>query len=115
VGQIVYSLNLYLIAKALGQDLPIIYFLIFSPIICVVSVVPSIGGLGVRELGAVYLFGKIGVDSGIAASITLIIFIFMVIVGLIGGIIYVFTIPDRRIQRDQSNEPGQPEIGGPAG
>ena len=31
------------------------YFIIFSPIVCVVSSLPSIGGLGFREIGWVYL------------------------------------------------------------
>lgn len=97
LGQIIYALVLFLIAKALGQEVSMVYFLVFSPIICVVSIVPSIGGLGIREVGAVYLFGKIGMDSGVAASITLIIFLFMVLAGLTGGLFYGATLPRRRV------------------
>lgn len=90
-------------ARALHQDVKLIYFLLFFPIISVASLLPSLGGLGVREAAAVYLFGKIGIDSGIAASITLIGYIFMVIVGLIGGAVYVFTLSSGRIQHHSPN------------
>jgi uncharacterized membrane protein YbhN (UPF0104 family) len=84
----------------------LIYFLIFIPMVCVASTFPSIGGLGVREAGAVYLFARIGIDSGIAASLSLINFLFMVVIGLIGGVFYVTTVSSRRLQHNsQSSDP----------
>lgn len=101
LGQVVFAIMMYFIAKALHQDIPIVYFLIFAPLINVVSIVPSIGGLGVREMGAVFLFGKIGVAEGVAASMTLLIFVYMVIIGLIGGAFYGVTFSNRRVQRNK--------------
>lgn len=98
LSQITFSLVFFLIAKALHQDIPFIYFLIFVPFICVVSSFPSIGGLGIREMGAAYMFSKIGVDNGIAVSISLVNFLFMILVGLIGGLVYVCTLSAGRIQ-----------------
>lgn len=100
LGQFIFSICFFLIAKALHQDVSLIHFLIFVPMICVVSSLPSIGGLGVREVGAVYLFSRIGVDEGVSVSISLMIFLLMVLIGLIGGIFYVTTIPPGRIQSD---------------
>ncbi len=97
-SQVILSWTFYLVAKAIHQDINFIYFLIFVPIICVVSSLPSIGGLGVRDYGAAHLFAKIGVSAGIAVSITLINFFFMVLIGLVGGIIYVSQISSRRLQ-----------------
>jgi glycosyltransferase 2 family protein len=91
LAQGVLAVIFFLIAKALHQDVALIYFLIFVPLICVASTVPSIGGLGVREAGAAYLLGKVGVEAGIAVSISLINFIFMVAVGLVGGLVYMVT------------------------
>ncbi|MFA5087561.1 MAG: lysylphosphatidylglycerol synthase transmembrane domain-containing protein [Candidatus Omnitrophota bacterium] len=102
VAQLISAFVFFLTARALHQDIELVYFCIFVPLICVVSFAPSIGGLGVREAGAAYLFSKIGVDSGIAVSISLINFSFMVAVGLIGGAIYVVTLSPRRIQHHQS-------------
>jgi uncharacterized membrane protein YbhN (UPF0104 family) len=98
VSQVVFAFTYYFTAKALHQDIAIIYFLIFVPIICVISSLPSIGGLGVREFGAAYLFAKIGIGSGIAVSLSLINFLFMVMVGLAGGVLYVYTLSTGRIQ-----------------
>ena len=102
-GQIIFAVMFYFIAQGLNQDIPLMYFLVFIPLICVASSFPSIGGLGVREFGAAYLFAKVGVAGEIAVSMTLISFLFMVIVGLIGGIIYVFTLPSGRIQHNRSD------------
>jgi hypothetical protein len=102
-SQIIFSIVFYFLAQALHQEVSLIYFLIFVPMICVASSVPSIGGLGVRELGAVYLFSRIGIEEGIAASLSLMSFVFMVIVGLIGGVIYVFTVSTGRIQHCSSD------------
>lgn len=103
LAQVVYAVCWYLIARALSQDIGVIYFLIFVPLTCIAASFPSIGGLGVREIGTVYLFGKAGMDSGIAASISLINFLLMVIVGLIGGLVYVFTLSSGRIQYHPSD------------
>jgi len=103
-GQFIFAVSYYLTAKALHQDIGLIYFLIFVPIICVVSSFPSIGGLGVREVGAVYLFSKIGIGSGIAVSLTLINFLFMVLIGIVGGFIYVYSISIGRVQHYTSDE-----------
>ncbi len=96
VAQILAAISFFFIAKALHQDIRLVYFIIFMPLICVAASMPSIGGLGVREAGAAYLFAKVGVESGISVSISLINFLFMVLAGLIGGIIYLATRPSLR-------------------
>lgn len=91
VGQLVLAFVFYFVAAALQQDVPLVYFFIFVPLICVASSMPSIGGLGVREAGTVYLLSKVGVESGVAMSISLINFAFMVLSGLVGGLVYLLT------------------------
>lgn len=102
-AQVLLAIVFFLIARALGQDIGIIYFLIFVPLICVASAVPSIGGLGAREAGAAFLFAKIGVAPGIAVSLSLINFLFMVIMGLVGGLFCVVTLYSRRVQHHLSD------------
>ena len=91
LAQILLAVSFYLTARALHQDVAVIYFMVFVPMICVASSLPSIGGLGVREAGAAYFLAKVGVDSGVAVSISLMSFVFMVLVGLIGGVFYAVT------------------------
>ena len=103
--QVLSAATLFFISKAVHQDIGIIYFLVFTPMICVASSLPSLGGLGVRDWGARELFGRIGVDSGIAVSFTLINYLFMVLIGILGGVVYVITVSSGRLQH-HSPDPG---------
>jgi uncharacterized membrane protein YbhN (UPF0104 family) len=79
----------YLIALALGVHLSIWYFLLFIPIISLVTLVPiSFSGLGVREGAYVYLFSQVGVEALSAVSMSLGFYGLRLIGGLIGGVIY---------------------------
>ncbi len=93
----------YLIGMALQIKASFLHYLVFAPIVSAVSFLPSIGGLGVREIGWVYCLDKIGVDKGLAAGLSLISFFFIIVCGLIGGIVYVSTFSSRRIQHSQAD------------
>lgn len=95
--QVTLAIVFYFIAKGLHHELSFVYFLIFVPLLCVTASVPSIGGLGAREAGAAYLFSKAGMSTGIAVSMSLINFLFMIIVGILGGLYYVVTLYSRRV------------------
>jgi len=97
--QVIAAYMYYLIAMALHLKTRVLYFVIFGPIVGAVTMLPSLGGLGVREAGWVYFLAKVGVDKGAAAGLSLISFFFVIVVGLLGGIIYVSTSPARRVQR----------------
>lgn len=101
--QVLSAYMYYLIALALHQQAHPMSFLVFTPIVAAVSFLPSIGGLGFREFGWVYLLGKVGMEQGIAVSLSLIGFLFVIVVGLIGGVMYVTSFSDRRIQCDPSH------------
>ncbi len=80
----------YILSISIRLDVPIVYFLLFLPLIGVASSVPiSIAGLGVREASFVILFTKVGVISAAALSLSLLLFTTMVLVNLIGGIEYL--------------------------
>lgn len=91
VAQFLLALTFSIIAVALHQDIPLFYFFIFVPLVCVASSLPSIGGLGVREAGLAFFLGTVGVDTGVSVSIGLITFLFMIMVGLAGGVLFVAT------------------------
>ena len=78
-----------LIGRSLDVDLSIKYYLLFVPIISTLLALPiSLGGLGVREGGYVYLFTQVGVARSIALSMSLSFYAIALITGLLGGIIY---------------------------
>lgn len=108
LAQFVLAFEFYLVAKAMHQDIHLIYFVIFSPLVCVATSLPSIGGLGVREVGWVYLLSKVGVPEGVALGLSLLNFGFMVLVGLMGGLFYVLTLSSRRVQHHKKSAPLRP-------
>jgi len=112
LNQVMLAFQFYFTAKALHVDVAIQYWLIFVPLICVAATVPSIGGLGVREFGVKTLLGLVGIEAGVAVSISLLSFIFMVLVGLIGGVVYVTSLSAGRIQYHEPNAGADPEEAG---
>jgi glycosyltransferase 2 family protein len=92
-------LSFYLIALALGLNIKAIYFFVFLPIIGAITLLPiSIGGLGLRDASMIFYFGKVGVTEHMSLVMSLLSFGFIIIFGAIGGIIYVLTIRNRRLQ-----------------
>jgi len=103
LAQIVLAIEFYLTARGMHQNIPLVYFIIFSPIVCVVTSLPSIGGLGFREIGWVYLLPLVGVSKEMAGGLSLINSAFTIIAGLLGGLFYVTTLSTRRIQYPQAD------------
>lgn len=96
-------LSFYITALALGQKPGLIYFFVFLPIIGAATLLPiSIGGLGLRENISVFFFSKTGMPADLAAAMSFINSIIILILAAIGGIIYVLTIHHRRIQPHQA-------------
>ena len=102
-AQFVLAFEFYLTARAMHQDINLVYFVIFSPLVCVATALPSIGGLGVREVGWVTLLSKVGVSQSVAGGLSLVNSIFVILVGLLGGLFYVVTLPGGRLQYHQTS------------
>lgn len=79
----------YLIAVSLKAPAPLSSFFVSIPLIWAFAVVPSLGGLGVRETGYLFFFqGQMGREN--AFALALIIFGFSILNSIIGGLIYFF-------------------------
>lgn len=60
------------IAWGLGLDLAYVYFLVIVPVIFLLINLPvSVGGLGIREVSYVYLFGLLGVSAEAALGLSI--------------------------------------------
>ncbi|MFA5157075.1 MAG: lysylphosphatidylglycerol synthase transmembrane domain-containing protein [Candidatus Omnitrophota bacterium] len=96
-------LAFYLIGLSLGIKISFTYFLVFVPIVGAITLLPlSIGGLGLRDASMIYFFAKAGVGKDLAFAMSLLNFVFILICGSLGGIIYVFTVRNRRLQYHKS-------------
>lgn len=92
-ASVVFNLMLiltnYLLGLAVGIHLSLWYYFLFVPIISVSFLVPSIGGLGVREAAYVVLFGQVGVDPDQGLALGLAFDATLLVAGLIGATLYI--------------------------
>ncbi len=77
------------IGWGLGLRLPLAVYFALVPLTAVALLLPAFGGLGVRELSYVGLFGSAGVPQAIALALSLGVYIITVATGLIGGVLYL--------------------------
>jgi len=77
------------IGWGLGLRLPVSAYFVFVPLTAVVLLLPAFGGLGVREMSYVGLFGSAGVPQAIALALSLGVYIITVATGLVGGMTYL--------------------------
>lgn len=97
------ALVCYLLLRALNVNIKIIYPLIFTPIVTLITTVPiAIGGLGLRDASSVFFYAKAGVGKDIALAQSLLNFALIVFMGLIAGILYALTFHRRRMHPDKT-------------
>ena len=89
LGQLSYIVVNYFLAVSLSINIPLSFFFFFVPILLLMGVAPSVNGIGVRE--ATFLFYLTEFTSPEKAlALSLLTTFFMIFVGIIGGIFYVF-------------------------
>ncbi|MFH1888503.1 MAG: lysylphosphatidylglycerol synthase transmembrane domain-containing protein [Candidatus Omnitrophota bacterium] len=97
--QIIMPIIFYIIALSIGIKINIVYFFVFMPIISSISLLPiSLGGLGLRDATTIFFFAKAGVSKDMAFAMSLVSFSFILIIGILGGVLYALTVHHRRIQ-----------------
>lgn len=89
VGQSISIVVLWLMSISLGRDASILYFFLLIPVIHLMSMIPSLNGLGVREWAYVaFLSPVIGRDASVALGLMWLSLLFLM--SVIGGLIYLF-------------------------
>ncbi|MCJ7472715.1 MAG: flippase-like domain-containing protein [Actinobacteria bacterium] len=89
--QIFFLISYNCISMALGLDLRFYVFIFIIPFVSLVSSVPiTIGGIGIRENALVFVIASFGILESQAILFSLIILAIILIIGMIGGIIYLF-------------------------
>jgi len=88
--QINVVLHYYLIGLALKISIPFLDYFIFVPIVLLILTIPvTINGLGLREGAYIEIFTYYGLSASVAFAFSLIDVIFMLILGIIGGLVYI--------------------------
>jgi uncharacterized membrane protein YbhN (UPF0104 family) len=79
----------YVVARGLNVDRPFGVFVVFAPLLSASLLLPSIGGLGVRETAHTLMYGTVGVKDASATAMGLAQFGVQTLVpGLIGALLY---------------------------
>lgn len=88
--QVNVIVHYYLIGKALHLSIHVLDYFIFIPIVLLILIIPiTISGLGLREGSYMEIFKFYGIAPKAAVSFGLIDWAFGLIIGIVGGIIYI--------------------------
>lgn len=91
INQLLVIAVTWIMALGIGIDVSPSYFLIFIPVVTLISMIPiSLNGMGLREFAFVSLFGAIGVSKHSAMALGILSSITTVLSSLPGGIVYIF-------------------------
>lgn len=91
VLQILFAVVSAFVGKALGLTVTLIDYLTFGPLIGLISAIPvTPGGLGIREGTSVHLWAVLAVAADKAFLLAFLPFVFLIILGLPGGILFLF-------------------------
>ena len=95
--------------KALGLIVPFGYYLLIVPLMSLALLVPSIGGLGIRESMAPALFAGAGLIPEQAVALTLLVFGLERVASLLGAPVYIYTtVRDSRARTRESDHAANP-------
>ena len=90
ISQVLFVISFFFLARSAGvNNIPLGIFFLLVPITCVIGMLPSINGLGVREAGIVYMF-KDYIPASTAFAVSLLILAALLGLSLIGAFIYAF-------------------------
>ncbi|MDD4956056.1 MAG: lysylphosphatidylglycerol synthase transmembrane domain-containing protein [Candidatus Omnitrophica bacterium] len=86
VSQSIYFLVVYVLFSALGAKVDIMNLFLIMPVVTFISMIPSVGGLGVREGAIVALFSPItGKETAFAVSLLLLLG--LMAISVLGGVV----------------------------
>ncbi|MDR0841805.1 MAG: flippase-like domain-containing protein [Acidobacteriota bacterium] len=90
VNQLLCIATTWITALGLGVHISPLYYLIFVPVITLISMIPvSLNGMGLRELSFMSLFGAIGVPREACIALGLLASLMIILSSLPGGIVYI--------------------------
>lgn len=79
----------YILSLAIGLQIPLDYLFLVVPISFLVTMLPSINGIGFREGAFVVLLGRIAISNAEAISLSFLSVLVPMIVSMSGGILFI--------------------------
>ncbi|MCP4649407.1 MAG: flippase-like domain-containing protein [PVC group bacterium] len=107
---VIMSVGIYVLALSLSLNVPVDVFLILIPVVSIISCLPSINGLGIREGAFVYFFKDFMLPEQ-ALALSLLYLANLMFGSFLGGIIYMFSGGFKKEEKD--NDDKQRTVGYP--
>lgn len=84
-------LVVYLLFKATGTDIPLVYHLVAMPVISIISLVPiTISGIGVRDGAFVFMYAFVGISHDVIVGVSIVNYIIISLLpAFIGSFFYL--------------------------
>jgi uncharacterized membrane protein YbhN (UPF0104 family) len=79
----------YVLAHALKIEISITYLFLVVMVTFIITILPSINGIGIREFGFISLLSRAGVSNAIALSLSFLNLIIPMILSLSGAVLFV--------------------------
>jgi uncharacterized membrane protein YbhN (UPF0104 family) len=79
----------WLLGSAMGTPVPGSYYWIMVPMVTVLTLLPSIGGIGLREWGMFVFLAPFDIPQKSAVGLAVLWFLVLIVAGLVGGLIYL--------------------------
>lgn len=89
LGQVIIIVKAYFLALALGIEVTLVYMFLVVPISIILSMLPSINGIGFRDGGYIILLTKIGVSKAAALSLSFLALFIPMLISIAGGIMFM--------------------------
>lgn len=90
-NQLLVFVVTWVTAEGLRIDVPFLYYLVFVPVITLISMIPiSLNGLGLREYAFMSLFAAVGVAPASGLALGLLTSVMIMLSAVPGGIVYIF-------------------------
>jgi glycosyltransferase 2 family protein len=80
----------WLVGLAIGADVPAGYYWILVPMVTLLTLLPSVNGIGIREGGVLLFLKPLGVDQPTALTLSFLWFAVFTATSLLGAGIYLF-------------------------
>lgn len=91
LNQLLVFAYTWVTAVGLHLTVPFLYFLVFVPVISLITMIPiTLSGIGLREYAFMSLFGAIGVAPASCLALGLFSSIMILLSAVPGGIVYIF-------------------------
>lgn len=88
-GQVMSILSIGLIIHALGGTAAVRQIMIRTPLVHLFGMLPSFGGLGLREKGFEYFFKPV-IGHELAGALAILFLFYVIVLSAIGGVVYLF-------------------------